>query len=162
MPNEYQIRRIEPNDNVQVANIIRTVMTEFGCVGPGFSIEDPEVDTMYEAFQPPNYAFFVLDNTVSLGGCAGVAPLAGGDSSICELQKMYFLPAARGQGWGRKMMDRCLAVARQLGYRQMYLETVSRMEAANHLYHKYGFEKAACQLGATGHHGCDTFYIRQL
>ncbi len=34
------------------------------------------------------------------------------------------------------MVEECLAAARELGYRQCYLETVERMEVANMLYKK--------------------------
>ncbi len=46
----YKIRPIRPEDNPAVAQIIRQVMTEFGAVGCGFSIEDDEVDSMFEAY----------------------------------------------------------------------------------------------------------------
>lgn len=159
---ELQLRPIEARDNAAVARIIRQVMTEFGCVGSGFSIEDPEVDTMYEAFDNERSAFFVLEGPQGLLGCGGVAPLKGGDPSICELQKMYFLPAARGLGRGRQFLQHCIETARALGYRTMYLETVARMEQANALYRKFGFERLPCHLGATGHGGCEVFYTLTL
>jgi len=37
------LRPITPTDNAAIANVIRTVMPEFSCVGEGFSINDPEV-----------------------------------------------------------------------------------------------------------------------
>jgi hypothetical protein len=48
---KYQIRPMRPEDNPTVADIIRQVMTEFGAVGCGFSIEDAEVDNMGKARQ---------------------------------------------------------------------------------------------------------------
>lgn len=159
---EMKLRPIEARDNAAVARIIRQVMTEFGCVGPGFSIEDPEVDQMYEAYASEKSAFFVLESPEGLLGCGGVAPLKGGDGSICELQKMYFLPAARGQGRGRQLLEHCIATARDLGYRSMYLETVARMEQANALYRKFGFQRLPGQLGATGHCSCEVFYMLAL
>ena len=46
MTTNFLIRPIEPRDDVAVASIIRTVMTEFGADGPGFAIHDHEVDHM--------------------------------------------------------------------------------------------------------------------
>lgn len=161
---DYTIRPIEARDNLQVAAIIRHVMPEFGCVGEGFSIQDPEVDTMFEAFQAPQRAFFVLADTAGqLFGCGGYAPLAGGQyPQVCELQKMYFLPQVRGLGLGWALLQRCIQGATQDGYAQMYLETVSRMEAAAKLYQRAGFEPIDHAMGATGHTGCDRFMIRTL
>ncbi len=158
----YHIRTIRPEDNAVVARIIRQVMTEFGCVGPGFSIMDPEVDHMYEAYQADDSAFFVVEGPNGVVGCAGIAPLAGGDPGIGELKKMYFLDEARGHGLGRQMVELCIETARKLGFRRMYLETVGRMEAANQLYRKLGFQLLPGQIGATGHGGCELFYMREL
>ncbi len=156
------IRPIAPGDNAIVAQIIRQVMTEYDCVGPGYSIEDPEVDHMYEAYNRDRAIFYVLSVNSEVIGCGGLAPLAGGDGNTCELQKMYFLPSARGLGQGKRMVQLCLDQARQFGYRRMYLETVNRMVTANALYNKFGFQKISCQEGATGHSSCDTFYELQL
>lgn len=158
----YTIRPIQQSDNATVAKIIRTVMTEYACVGEGYSINDPEVYQMFEAFSAPNTAFFVLASAADVLGCAGIAPLKGGDGSVCELQKMYFLPAARGKGFGKKMLQTCLEAATQLGYGQCYLETVARMDAANQLYQSMGFEKLEGALGNTGHCSCDLHYVKKI
>ena len=157
------IRPIQEADNTQVAQVIRAVMNSYDCVGEGFSIEDPEVDQMHVAYDNPRSKFFVIaDNTEKIHGCAGIAPLVGGDPDTCELKKMYFLPEVRGLGLGKKMMDICLDTAKELGYEYCYLETVTQMQRANHLYVKYGFEKLSGQEGGTGHSGCNTFYKKKL
>jgi len=157
------IRKIRPRDNTQVAAVIKTVMTSYRCVGNGFSIEDPEVNDMYSAYDNERSIFYVVaDDDQKIFGCAGIASLAGGDPDTCELKKMYFYPDVRGQGLGKEMMEVCLTAARILGYKHCYLETVEHMERANHLYAKYGFKKLCSQEGGTGHSGCDTFYKLEL
>ncbi|MEO1257945.1 MAG: GNAT family N-acetyltransferase [Bacteroidota bacterium] len=159
---ELTFRPIEKKDNPQVANIIRTVMTEFECVGEGYSINDPEIDDMYAAYNNDRSAFYVIEEGAIILGCGGIAPLEGANGQICELRKMYFFPALRGKGWGRKMVERCLVVAKKLGYDRCYLETVERMEQANFLYKKMGFEKSCEPLGNTGHSSCESYYIKEL
>lgn len=164
-PDDFILRPIQPIDNQQVARIIRTVMTEFGAVGEGYSIMDPEVDDMHGAYDGPHTAFYVVAQKREGGdvfGCGGIGPLVGGEAGICELKKMYFLPALRGLGFGQKMVTVCLEKAKELGYRQCYLETVVRMVQANHLYHKMGFEKICGPMGATGHGGCDSWYVKAI
>jgi len=157
-----EIRPIESRDDAAVADIIRTVMPEFGAVGCGFAINDPEVDWISRAYAQPRSAYFVVeDNGVVVGG-GGVAPLEGGDADVCELRKMYFLPQARGQGAGAALMARCLDAARAAGFRRCYIETLGGMDAAMKLYERSGFERIPAPLGATGHGGCNTFYIRAL
>lgn len=159
---DYTIRPITQADNAAVAAIIRTVMPEFGANGPGFAIHDAEVDTMAQAYAIPRAAYFVVERDGVVLGGGGVAALAGGDADTCELRKMYFLPALRGRGAGRALIERCLAAARDHGYRRCYLETLSGMDAAQALYLKCGFRRIPGPMGGTGHFSCDKYYLREL
>ena len=44
------VRPITADDDAAMAQVIRTVMPEFGASGPGFAINDPEVDHLSAAF----------------------------------------------------------------------------------------------------------------
>ena len=158
----WHIRPIEAQDDATMARIIRAVMPEFGACGSGFAINDPEVDWMSRAYAEPRHAYFVVERDGAVIGGGGMAPLAGGDPSVCELRKMYFLPEARGLGAGAAMMALCLDAARTAGFHQCYLETLTGMDAAMRLYERSGFRRIAASLGATGHGGCDIFYSREL
>ncbi len=159
---DWSIRPIRAEDDATVAAIIRAVMPEFGAVGDGFAINDPEVDWMSRAYATPRSAYFVVERDGIVLGGGGVAPLEGGPGDTCELRKMYFLPAARGQGAGSAMMARCLEAASGFGFARCYLETLCGMDAAMKLYERNGFRRIDAPLGATGHGGCDIFYLRDL
>ena len=162
LPEGTSIRPIQPADDAAMAAIIRTVMPEFGATGCGFAISDPEVDWMSRAYAEPRHAYFVVERDGIVIGGAGVAPLAGNDGSTCELRKMYFLPEARGIGAGAAMMAACLEAARSIGFGQCYLETLTGMDAAMRLYERSGFHRIDGAMGATGHGGCDRFYLLDL
>ena len=159
---DFHIRPIEPRDEAAVAALIRTVMPEFGAVGEGFAINDPEVDWMAKAYAQPRSAYFVVERDGQVQGGGGIAPLAGGDGDTCELRKMYFLPSLRGLGAGAALMERCLAAARAHGFKRCYLETLRGMTAAQKLYERSGFRRADGPLGNTGHGGCNTFMVLEL
>ena len=162
-PREIQIRLIEPGDNIAMAGVIRTVMPEIGAAGAGFAMHDPEVDAMYEAYHQGRAAYFVVTKDGQVMGGGGFAPLRGADRSVCELQKLYFLPAIRGLGVGRTIVLRCLEVARQLGYKRCYLETLAAStHAAQRLYERLGFVRIPGAMGSTGHYSCDTFFVKEL
>ena len=158
----WRIRPIAAEDDTAMAAIIRAVMPEFGATGDGFAINDPEVDWMSQAYAEPRHAYFVIERDGRVLGGGGIAPLAGGDGKTCELRKMYFLPEARGFGAGAAMMALCLDAARAAGFRQCYLETLTGMDAAMRLYERSGFRRIDTAMGATGHGGCNTFYLREL
>ena len=156
------IRQIRSADDAAMAAIIRRVMPAFGATGCGFAINDPEVDWISRAYAEPRHAYFVVEHDGVVLGGGGIAPLSGGDADTCELRKMYFLPQARGIGARAMMMARCLDAARAAGFARGYLETLTGMDAAMRLYERSGFRRIDGPLGATGHGGCDTFYLRDL
>ena len=158
----FSIRPITTADDAAMAAIIRGVMPEFGATGDGFAINDPEVDWMHRAYSQPRCAYFVVEREGRVVGGAGVAPLEGGDPGVCELRKLYFLPEARGIGAGAAMLAGCLLAARELGFRQCYLETLTGMDSAMKLYERSGFRRISCSMGHTGHGGCNTFYLLEL
>lgn len=158
----FMIRPIVPADDPAIAAIIRRVMPEFGAVGDGFAINDPEVDWISRAYAAPRSVYFVVEHEGVVKGGGGVAPLDGGDADTCELRKMYFLPELRGLGAGTAVMARCLDAAREFGFRQCYLETLCGMDAAMKLYERTGFRRIDAALGNTGHGGCNTFYLLDL
>ncbi len=160
---DYIIREIEGRDNEQMASIIRKVMTEFGCVGSGYSIEDNEVDSMYESYHHEKGVYYVIvDDQNNVFGGAGIDRLEGASPDLCELKKMYFSNEIRGLGLGKEMLAMCLVGAKKMGYKVCYLETVERMVNANALYASFGFERSGDQIGETGHSSCDTFYTLAL
>lgn len=162
--NSFQIRPIKEEDNQQVALIIRKVMTEFKCVGEGYSINDPEVDKMYESYANEKSVFYVIENEKNkkVLGCGGIAPLINGNPDTCELRKMYFLSELRGHGIGQRLLDVCIGAAIEMGFTKCYLETTSQMTAASKLYLKNGFEKLDHPMGNTGHDSCDLQYLKPL
>lgn len=161
---EIELRRIAPSDDAAVADIIRTVMTEFRCNREGFAIHDEEVAAMSRAYPGgPSQYWVVCENGIVLGA-GGFGPLAGSPQAeaTCELRKMYFRPELRGRQLGERLLTLLLAKMQEAGYRRCYLETTEQMTGARRLYERMGFVARCGALGATGHHGCDRFYTRDL
>ena len=158
------LRPIRPTDDEVIAATIRAVMTEHSCSGAGFALHDPEVAQMSAAYRGGDARYYVVEHACTVYGGAGFGRLAGSSAAdaTCELRKMYFQLQARGRGLGHTMLALLLDEMRAAGYRRCYLETTSRMQAAQHLYRAYGFLPLAAAEGCTGHHGCDTFYAREL
>lgn len=157
-----KIRLITPQDNARVASIIRSVMPEFGASGPGFAINDAEVDSMAQSYGLPRCAYWVVELDGEIVGGVGAAPLLGASPLVCELRKMYFLPQARGLGIGRRLLEHCMIDAAQMGFRQMYAESLGSMTSALQMYDKAGFKALPQAMGNTGHFSCDRYYLKDL
>lgn len=156
------IREIQLEDDVQIARAIRKVLVEMGVPKVGTAYADSALDVMSTTYNKENTIYFVVENQGEILGGAGIAPLDNYEGNICELQKMYFLPEARGQGLGSKMMELCLKKAKAFGYEKCYLETLPYMKDATKLYAKYGFEPLEGPLGDTGHYSCNVWMLKSL
>lgn len=156
------IREIQKKDNSQVAAIVRNVLMEMGAPKVGTAYADPQLDFMFETYNNPKTVYFVIENDGEIIGGAGISQLENSDSSVCELQKMYFLPQARGLGLGTQLMEKCLQSASAFGFEKCYLETMPYMEAAQKLYIKVGFDYICAPMGNTGHTSCPVWMLKTL
>lgn len=156
------IRPIEKRDNPQIAEVIRSVLVDFGVPKVGTAYADVSLDIMTETYEKDNSAYFVVEENGRVIGGGGIAQLDNYDGNVCELQKMYFLPVARGRGLGTQMIDLCLKRAKKMGYEKCYLETMSYMDAAQKLYKRYGFDYLDGPMGDTGHYSCGVHMILDL
>ncbi len=158
----YTIRKIEPKDNEQVKGVVQNVLVEMGVPKVGTAYEDASLNDMFSEYKEPRKAYFVVDDHGKIIGGAGIAPLANFDGSICELQKMYFLPEVRGKGVGAEMMKKCLEFAKEQGFEKCYIETMPYMDQARKLYARSGFTSLEKPLGDTGHYNCTVWMIKDL
>lgn len=159
---EVIIREIQPKDNAAVASVVRQVLVDLGVPKVGTAYADKALDDMYGAYDVPQATYFVAEEGGRIIGCAGVAQLENFDGNVCELQKMYFLEEARGKGLGARMIDACLAKAKEFGFEACYLETMPYMKAAQKLYQKNGFEYIDAPMGNTGHYSCPVWMLKKI
>lgn len=160
--NDYIIRPIDEKDNPHIAKVIRNVLLEFGVPKVGTAYADKSLDCMYENYRIDKRAYFVVEENGEIIGGAGISPLDNFEGNVCELQKMYFAPQARGRGIGSKMMETCLNKAKEFGFGQCYLETMPYMDDARKLYYKSGFTHLEKAMGDTGHYSCNVWMIKKL
>ena len=160
--NNIVIREIAKADDEQIAVVIRNVLIEFGVPKVGTAYADKALDKMAETYNRCKAVYFVIDDGEKIIGGAGISPLDNFEGNTCELQKMYFLPEARGLGLGTKMMTICLERAKLFGYDTCYLETMPYMKDARKLYKKVGFEMLDKPMGDTGHYSCNVWMLKDL
>ncbi|MDT0557526.1 GNAT family N-acetyltransferase [Ichthyenterobacterium sp. W332] len=156
------IREIEAKDNASIESVIRACFPEFKLPLEGTAYADSETPKMYESYQANNEVYYVVDYKGEILGGAGIKPLQDFESHVCELQKMYFSPKVRGLGIGKSMFQKCLDKAKQLGYKQCYLESASQLKVAIHIYEQFQFKHLEGPLGNTGHFSCGVWMIKDL
>jgi putative acetyltransferase len=156
------IRPIRAEDNTSIAAIIRKTLAEFGANKPGTVYFDPTTDKLFELFSTPDSAYFIAEVEGKIVGGSGIFPTPGLPQRCCELVKLYLISEMRGQGLGLLMMEKCFQKAIDLGFSEMYLETMPELRSAIGLYEKAGFTYLPGPLGQSGHFGCDLWMIKNL
>ena len=157
----FTVREIRPGDDGAVEAVIRACLAEFGANREGFAWSDPDLGRFSQVYARPGWRYWVvLSPAVEIVGGAGIGPLPGAEG-VCELQKMYCLPQARGTGAAHTLMELALDFAAR-HYRQCYLETFHTMAAANRFYQKYGFRRLERPYVPTAHFACDIWYLKDL
>jgi GNAT superfamily N-acetyltransferase len=84
---------------------------------------------------PGRGAFLVARAGDAPAGCGALRLLEGGDA---EVKRMFVVPALRGRGVGRRILEALEAEARRLGARRLVLETGTRQLPAIALYRSAG------------------------
>ena len=155
------IREIKEQDNAAVEAIIRSCLKEYGGDREGTAWCDPYLGRFSEIYGEPEMRYWVAEDHAGriLGG-AGFGPLPG-EEGVCELQKMYTLPEARGTGIAHRLVETVLQHAAD-HYALCYLETFGNMSRAQSFYRKHGFEQTDQPMGSTGHISCDVFFTKRL
>jgi putative acetyltransferase len=156
------IRKIQQEDNVTVANIIRISLEEYGIAMPGTVYTDPTTDHLYELFQKEGSEYDVALYNGVIAGCCGIYPTVGLPEGCVELVKFYVSGSLRGKGIGVQLMNKSIESAKRLGYKQLYIETFSELSQAVSLYQKTGFKMLLHALGNSGHFACTIWMLKDL
>lgn len=96
-------------------------------------------------FTPPAGVFVILvDDDGRDAGCGGIRRVADGPRGVrYEIKHLYVAPSTRGRGWGRLILEDLEERARELGARELVLDTHHTLEAAGALYARSGYETIA-------------------
>ena len=87
--------------------------------------------------RPEGRLYLALSDTDEPLDCGALRDLGQGR---CEMKRLYVRPGCRGGGIGAALIALLLEDARQEGYQEMVLDTLSFMKSARSLYHRMGFE----------------------
>ncbi|CAF3256377.1 unnamed protein product [Rotaria socialis] len=118
-----------------------------------FQTDMADIEKSY--LQVPNAHWWVAVSTEDnrIVGQVALQPLHLGDPSyykclpleerdqICELRRMSVHPTVQRLGIGSRLLETLLSFAREHGYRQVHLTTLTNMSKACSYYEKLGFTK---------------------
>ena len=90
-------------------------------------------------YAPPSGRLLLLVENDQIAGCIALRQIGMG---LCEMKRLYVRPEFQGKGFGRALAERLITEARDIGYKQMRLDTLpGKMDHAIALYHSLGFKQ---------------------
>jgi len=99
---------------------------------------EQEVQSLPGKYALPKGRLYLAVLNETPAGCIALRPL---NETQCEMKRLYVRPAFRGRGLAKQLTGRVIADARKIGYRQMFLDTLSMMSDAQALYLSLGFRE---------------------
>ncbi len=98
---------------------------------------DTSMNEFYK-FLPPEGCLFIckFENLI-----VGLASMRRIDQKICEIKRMYVRSGFRGKGLGKKLLERLINEANNLGFSKLRLDTGPFMKEAQGLYKSIGFNE---------------------
>jgi GNAT superfamily N-acetyltransferase/DNA-binding transcriptional ArsR family regulator len=132
--NEVEIVDCAPDGRVVTA----LVQAQWDELTARYGTPEPEPTSITNpsAFTAPTGAFVAARLANEVVGCGGICRY---DETIAELKAMYVVPARRGRGYGRLIVQELEARAAGLGYRVVRLETGEAQPEAIAVYTSLGY-----------------------
>ena len=120
----------------------RTLFEEYAA-GLGLSLcfqnFDKELADLPGRYASPNGRLLLAFVDDQLAGCVALRKI---DDGVCEMKRLFVREDFRGQELGRRLIDAVIEAAREIGYRQMRLDTLPmKMKSAIGLYRSLGFKE---------------------
>lgn len=135
------LRDYKKSDEGRIYQLVESVLADYGLETNPLKT-DKDLSDIQEYYLRRGGCFRVIEEDGRTVGTYGVYVLGNG---ICELRKMYLLQPYQGRGLGKTMLEDAMAFARKHGFKEIILETNSRLKQAIGLYRKYGFEPYAAE-----------------
>jgi putative acetyltransferase len=127
-----------PDDTASLLGIWREFIAN-SPVNLDFQENDAEFESLPGKYAPPPGCVLLADRGGAIQGCVAFRKVS---IEICEMKRLYVRPCARGHHLGRALVDRLIAQARTVGYREMRLDVMEKSASARKLYEAIGFVAA--------------------
>ena len=155
-----EYRTLTAEYDAALAALIRTNLKAHHLDIPGTVYFDDGLDHLSDFYDHEGRSYFVLLDGEKLVGGIGLAEFEG-FPDCCELQKLYLDDSLKGRRLGYQLIEKVEQEARDLGYKRMYLETHTNLQAAIHIYEKAGY-KEIDRPDCVVHSTMNRFYMKEL
>ncbi len=155
-------KKLTPAYDTAIAELVRNNLKAHQLDIPGTVYYDENLNHLSDYYDaaPDKRIYYVLMEADAVLGGIGLAEFSGIDD-CAELQKLYLEDSAKGRGLSYDMMEKIEAIARELGYKRIYLETHDNLKVAIHLYEKCGYREIE-RPETVVHSMMNRFFLKEL
>ena len=97
---------------------------------------DLELENLDKKYGLPKGRLYIATVEGDVAGCIALRNI---DDKSCELKRLYVRPEFRGNQIGQMLIEQIISDARDIGYKQILLDTLPFLKSAIYLYEKLGF-----------------------
>ncbi len=153
---DFLIRDWHQSDRAVAASVIRDVLIEYGLPWEpkGADRDVIEVERFYLA---AGGEFWIVERQGQVVGTAAYYPIERGHQAV-EIRKMYLLPALRGKGLGKYLLQQLEEAIAAKGFKEIWIETASVLKEAVQLYQRSGYQSAT----GVETQRCDRVYVKEF
>lgn len=140
----FTILPVRTARDLEATKTLFTAYVEWLDLDLSFQDFETEMASMPGKYAPPTGDLLTARDTLTNTplGCVAVRPLpSAGGVTICEMKRLYVSPLGRGRGLGKELVKTAIGTAKRMGYSEIRLDTLPKMEAARSLYASLGFRE---------------------
>ncbi len=134
----FDIRQAEGEKDIEEARALFLEYQDSIDVDLGYQDFADEVAGLPGAYEAPRGRLLLATIDGAVCACIALRPL---NETTCEIKRLFVRPSHRGFGLGRTLVTRILEEAQEIGYAQVYLDTLPSMSQAAAIYVSFGFEE---------------------
>jgi putative acetyltransferase len=153
---DFLIRSWETRDRAEAFHLIKDILAEYGLECEPFGA-DRDVYDVELYYQTKGGEFWVVEWEGKIVGTAAYYPIGRGKNAV-EIRKMYILPAARGQGLGKFLLQELESKIADRGFDEIWIETATVLQEAVQMYETKGYQPAT----GVETKRCDRVYMKVL
>jgi ribosomal protein S18 acetylase RimI-like enzyme len=131
------IQADEPHHFAMASSLFQEYAAQLG-IDLCFQDFPSELNALADRYGPPSGCLLLVMRGSKAVGCGAVRGLIDG---ACEMKRLYIRSDERGANLGRRVAERLVERARELGYERMLLDTLAEMTTAQNLYRSLGFRE---------------------
>jgi GNAT superfamily N-acetyltransferase len=130
------IQKISSAEDLEEIKVLFREYEKFLGVSLCFQNFEEELAKLPAKYAEPEGAIFLAKVDGTSAGCIALWKLEEG---VCEMKRLYVRPEFQGFGLGKRLASAIIEEAKKKGYKKMKLDTLRRLESANHLYKSLQF-----------------------